>query len=142
MAINAGKVVAGGLVAGVVMNIIDFALNHFVFAEPMRTAMDALNPTLMAGMEGVNTIVGFIVLDFVLGILTVLTYASIRPRFGPGPGTAVKAGLLVWAISGATWAFLCVMGILSTSFFLMSAAGALVNFLISAWAGAKFYTET
>ncbi len=141
MAINTGKVVAGGLVAGVVMNIIDFALNSFVFAEPMRTEMDALNPALMAGLEEGGAIAGFVALDFVFGILAVLTYAAIRPRFGPGQATAIKAGLLVWAISGVTWAFLVAMGVFSMGFFLMSAVGALVNFLVSTSVGAKVYTE-
>ena len=141
MAINTGKVIAGGLVAGVVMNVIDVVLNYFVFAESMRTELDVLNPTLWSGLQGVDTMVGFVVLDFVLGFLAVLTYAAIRPRFGPGAGTAIKAGLLVWAISGATWAFLTVMGIFSTGFLLISGAGALVNFLVSTTAGARFYTE-
>jgi hypothetical protein len=31
-----------------------------------------------------------------LGIATVWLYAAIRPRFGPGAGTAAIAGLAVW----------------------------------------------
>ena len=33
------------------------------------------------------------------GFLLVWVYAAIRPRFGLGPATAVRAGLVVWACS-------------------------------------------
>ena len=104
--------------------------------------MDSLNPTLIVGMESTNTIVGFVLLDFIFGILSVLVYACIRPRFAPGAGTALKAGLLVWGVSAATMAFICIMGIFPTGLYLMSAAGALVNSLVSTVVGARFYTET
>jgi 2-haloacid dehalogenase len=141
VAINTGKVIVGGLAAGAVLNIIDVALNMFVFADRMTAEMNALNPALIEGMEGAGTIAGFVVLDFVLGILAVLTYAAIRPRFGPGQATAIKAGVLVWAISGATWAFLVFFGMISIGFFLMSGVGALVNFLVSTSVGARVYSE-
>jgi hypothetical protein len=141
VAINVGKVIAGGLVAGVVMNVIDFGLTYFS-ADLMRTELDTLNPTLWPGLEGSNAVLGFILLDFVLGLLSVFTYAAIRPRFGPGVATAAKAALLVWLVSGTTWAFLVVMGIFSTTFFLISATGALVNFLVSTLVGARIYTES
>jgi len=36
---------------------------------------------------------------FLIGFVAVWLYAAIRPRFGPGPKTAVYAGLAVWALS-------------------------------------------
>ena len=38
-------------------------------------------------------------ITFALGVLAVWSYAAMRPRFGPGPQTAVLAGLAVWAMS-------------------------------------------
>jgi hypothetical protein len=40
-----------------------------------------------------------VALTFGLGVMALWTYAAIRPRFGPGPRTAVVAGLAVWALS-------------------------------------------
>ncbi len=34
-----------------------------------------------------------IVMNFVVGILLIWLYAAMRPRFGPGPKTAVMAGV-------------------------------------------------
>ncbi len=36
---------------------------------------------------------------FLTGLLAVWLYAGIRPGFGPGPKTAVCAGLTVWALA-------------------------------------------
>ncbi|HEY4658222.1 MAG TPA: hypothetical protein VIH11_01820 [Gemmatimonadaceae bacterium] len=142
MAMNTGKVVVGGLVAGLVMNVIDYVTNTYVLATQMKTEMDKLNPSLMTNMEGSNTMITWIVLDFVLGILLVWTYAAIRPRFGAGPKTAVYAGLLFWLIGGVLWASLTAMGMWSWSFFALAACGYLVNMLVSSVAGAAVYTET
>ena len=110
MAMNTGKVVVGGLVAGLVMNVIDYVTNTYVLATQMKAEMDKLNPSLMTNMEGSNTMITWIVLDFVLGILLVWTYAAIRPRFGAGPKTAVYAGLLFWLVGGVLWASLAAAG--------------------------------
>jgi hypothetical protein len=58
-------------------------------------ALAALNRTL-TGAENAGL---FIILNFALGIFPVWIYAAIRPRFGPGPMTAICAGLVVWFLA-------------------------------------------
>jgi hypothetical protein len=44
---------------------------------------------------------------FLLGIYAMWLYAAIRPRYGPGPKSAVIAGLAVWfliALADSVWA--------------------------------------
>lgn len=142
MAMNTGKIVVGGLVAGLVLNVIDYVINTFILADQMKAAMDALNPALSANMQGSSTMITWIVIDFVIGILLVWTYAAIRPRFGAGPKTAVYAGLLLWLFAGALWASLTAAGFWSWSFFAMAAVASLVNMLVSSVAGAAVYKET
>ena len=143
MAINTGKVVTGGLAAGLVMNVCDFVSNTYLMAPAFKADMDALNPALMTNMESAGTMmmVKFVVLDFIFGLLLVWTYAAIRPRFGAGVGTAVKAGLLIWLVSGLTWYFTVVMGLFSMGFFVKSFAFSLVTMLLSAYVGAMLYKE-
>src|SRR5919198_5438622 len=87
MAINTNKVVVGGLVAGLVITVI----NYIVFALLLRSRMDAemaaAAPTLQGKGMGPGSIAVHVISDFVLGILLVWLYAAIRPRFGPGMGT-------------------------------------------------------
>jgi hypothetical protein len=94
--ISMGRVILGGLVAGLVINISEFVLNMVVLAERWEEALQALN---RPAAFDTGAIVYFVVLSFALGILAVWTYAAIRPRFGAGPLTAVCAGLLVWALA-------------------------------------------
>ena len=58
----------------------------------MEAALAARNLPPVGG----SAIGGFVIITFLVGIITVWLYAAIRPRFGPGPGTAVIAALVVW----------------------------------------------
>jgi hypothetical protein len=42
---------------------------------------------------GGNQIAGFVINGFIASTARVWLYAAIRPRFGPGPATAIRAGL-------------------------------------------------
>src|ERR1022692_4260888 len=46
-------------------------------------------------------IVAFNVWGFAAGIIAVWLYAAMRPRFGPGPRTAIRAGAAVWLLAHA-----------------------------------------
>ena len=84
MAINTNKVLLGGIAAGVVLNVIDFATNTFILGARMKAETEAFKPGLSDRMMTGSAITSYIIMDLVLGILLVLTYAAIRPRFGPG----------------------------------------------------------
>ena len=91
--INTGKVIAGGLLAGVVFNILDFANNYLVVGADFRANATrlGLDPAVAESPAGIAT---WVVIDFLIGILVVWTYAAIRPRFGAGVKTAIYAGLV------------------------------------------------
>jgi hypothetical protein len=94
--INTGRVILGGLLAGLVMNVGEAALHGGVLGEDAAALLKTYgipmtaNPTYLAALIGMT---------FVLGIAAVWLYAAIRPRFGPGPKTAIVAGLAVWVLA-------------------------------------------
>lgn len=94
--INTGKVITGGLLAGLVLNILDFLNNYLIVGKDFEANATrlGLDPAAAASTTGMVT---WVVIDFLYGILMVFTYAAIRPRFGPGVKTAVFAGLIPWA---------------------------------------------
>ncbi len=93
--INMGRVVVGGLVAGLLINVSEFVLNAVVLVNDMKAAMAALNrPPIDNSM-----IVWFVLLAFGIGIMSVWVYAAVRPRFGPGVRTAICASLVVWGLA-------------------------------------------
>ena len=135
--INLGRVVLGGLVAGLVMNIGEYLLNGKVLASQMATFMTEHN-----FKEAANFIPIAVALTFVLGIVIVLGYACIRPRFGPGVKTAIIAGLFAWF--GVYFYSGIINGVLAgipMNTMLMVMVWGLVEFSVAAVAGAWLYKE-
>ena len=135
--INMGRVILGGLVAGLVINIGEFLLNGMVLADQMKSFMTQHNFT-----EPKNFIVIAVALTFVLGIVIVLGYACIRPRFGPGVKTAIIAGLLAWF--GIYFYSGIINGVLfgiPMNTMIMVIVWGLVEFCLGAIAGAWLYKE-
>lgn len=93
--INIGRVFAGGLLAGLVINIGETILNTVVIADAMDAALQARNVPPIGG----RAIASFVVMCFGLGIATTWLYAAIRPRFGAGVPTAVLTGAVVWFLA-------------------------------------------
>jgi hypothetical protein len=91
--INLGRVLLGGLLAGVVLSVLEFVLNEPILGDQWTAAMESLG---MAPPEGAGTMIAYVVWNFVLGIALVWLYAAVRPRFGAGPKTAVITGLAAW----------------------------------------------
>ena len=89
--INWNRVILGGLVAGIIINIFEFALHGFVLAKDMDAAVRALGREV-----GGRELLMFLVWGFLVGIFAVWLYAAIRPRYGAGPKTALCAGAAVW----------------------------------------------
>ena len=94
--INFGRVILGGLLAGLVNNIAGYTINEVILKADHETALKALGKTVP---QGGSTMTVWMVMGFVFGIAAVWLYAAIRPRYGAGAGTAVRAGLAVWFFS-------------------------------------------
>jgi len=136
--INVGRVILGGLLAGLVINISETILNVVVLAQAMEEALRARNLPELGG----SAIAGFIFFAFLLGIVTVWLYAAIRPRFGPGAKTAVIAALFVWyfAYFYSTSATV-LMGFYSAKLAAVGVIWGLVEIVLASIAGAWLYTE-
>jgi hypothetical protein len=141
MAINTKKVLIGGFAAGVIMNVIDYVTNVYILAARMKAESDAFKPGMFDQMMQGSAIASYIVMDFVLGFALVWTYAAIRPRFGPGMKTATYAAVLFWLLAGVFMSGFMHMGMMSAGLWWTFAFIELVNFLISAWVGARLYSE-
>ena len=140
-AINPKRILTAGLAAGLVLNVIDFVSNMFLLGGRTANDLMAVNPQLWDALNRPSLIAVFVAIDFVLGILLVWLYAAIRPRFGPGPATAIRAGLFAWLLTTLMWSFFYWMGVYSGATFALSGLVALVNMLAAAWVGGRLYSE-
>ena len=136
---NRGRVILGGLLAGLVINIVEFITNGVVLREAWGQAMQALGKPaqLPAG-----AIVIFNIWGFLLGIAAVWLYAAIRPRYGAGPTTAIRAGLFAWAVA----VFLAnlgnyPLGLFPTRLLVITSSVALVEIVVATLVGAWLYKE-
>jgi hypothetical protein len=141
MAINTQKVVVGGLAAGLVMNVVDFVVFGYLLRGRMDAELAAAAPTLVGKGMGGSVIAAHVITDFLIGILIVWLYAAIRPRFGPGMGTAVKAALVVWVCGFLFYQDWLHMGMMSMASYLIVAVTMFITLFLAAWVGAKLYTE-
>ena len=136
--INYGRVILGGLLAGVVVNAGEFLLNGVIVADQMEAAMEGMDIERSAG-----AMVQYVTTSFVLGIAGVWIYAAIRPRFGPGPKTAVCAGLVVWfLVWGSSLSLNLMMGLYPTNIALLSLGWGFVLMPLATTAGAWLYRES
>jgi len=141
MAINASKVVVGGLAAGLVANLIGYVGFGMLLGPRFEAEAVAVAPALAGrGMSG-SAIATQVVISFIIGLLLVWLYAAIRPRFGPGPKTAVYAALVVWVCGFVFHIDLLLTGLATTTTYAMASVVALVQVLVSAWVGAMVYKE-
>ncbi len=93
---NWRRIILGGLVAGLVINVSEGTLHGVVLKDAWSTAMQALGkPGEFSGSQ----VAIFNVMGFLTGIALLWLYAAIRPRCGPGPKTAVCAGVAVWFLA-------------------------------------------
>ena len=136
--INWSRVVLCGLLTGLVLNVVDFALYGVVLKGDMESALRTLGKAPPS-----NAMIGwFVALDFLFGIFFIWLYAAIRPRFTPGPRTAVIAGFALWVLFGLLHALSeAPMGLLPQRLYVIGALVALVQYPLAVVIGAKWYQE-
>ncbi len=134
---NYQRVLAGGLLAGVVFAVGGMAMIVF------------LGPSLMAAREAAHLPMsppnpGLSIFETLLtGLLVTWLYAAIRPRFGPGYRTGLLAGFVLWIAAVA----ITTIHLINDDFGLPSmllvlvAVGMLPASLASGVAGAWLYRE-
>ena len=90
--IKTGRVVLGGLLAGVIV-FVSTAARILVLREQIVGFIES------HGLQGLGQTEGFVFLavySAALGILIVWLYAALRPRFGAGSTTAILGGMFYW----------------------------------------------
>lgn len=137
--INVGRLILGGIVAGIIGDLLGYLVDGVWLAPLWSADMKDLGHAVFSSSQ----IVWFNVLGLVIGLVAIWIYAAIRPRFGPGVKTAIYAGLAAWLIGALVpnASFMCVSGLFSKHLTLYTTLGALVEIVVGTIVGAALYKE-
>ncbi len=136
--INIPRWLVGGITAGVVLWMLEGAASMFYMAD-MEAAMASHN--LAMEMSGAILALSMIV-SLIVGLTMIFFYAAIRPRFGPGPMTAVIVAVMYW-IGGYAVSLLGyhMLGLFPPGMLAMWGILGLLEMIVAALAGAWLYQE-
>ncbi len=131
------RVIVGGLIAGLIVNLGELAVNVWIFGSSWKEVLEGMGlavdtPALVLWGAG----------SFVLGIVGVWIYVASSARYGPGAGTALRAGVAVWAIAFVvpTAGFLAI-GAFPRGLIVIAVLSGLVEVCLGVYVGAWLYRE-
>ena len=140
--IQGGRVILGGLVAGLVINVGMFLLHGAMLKNDWQSAMQALGHVAEPS-DMTRSLVIFNLQGFLVGLFAVWLYAAIRPRYGAGPGTAARAGVAAWfGASLAPTLIQMALRLLPDKLLYVPLVGDFVILIIAVIAGAALYKES
>jgi hypothetical protein len=141
--VNVVRILTGGLVAGVVIVVVNvvaqLALGERVQRETNAWMAGAADRMQTSG--AVEAAAG-VAMKFAIGTILVWLYAAARPRLGPGAKTASIIALTVWMLGAIFFSDFALTGMISWATYTLLEALQLVAFLMAAWVGAWLYSES
>lgn len=136
--INLSRWLLGGLVAGVLLWLLE-GLASMIYMEEMQAAMieHGLSMEMSAGVW-----IWSIVVSLVAGLVLVFFYAAARPRFGPGPKTAVIVAVAMF-LGGYLLSLIGyhMLGLFPDTMLVKWGLVGLVELILAALVGAWLYRE-
>jgi hypothetical protein len=137
---NVPRIVLGGVVAGILCFIGDGVVHGVLLKDRWAQVMANLGRTGV--QEQPAHMVYYAVYDLAKALIGVWLYAAIRPRFGPGPRTAVIAAVVTWALVIP----IALLGLIPSAFFgrrfaLLWSIDGLVVMVIAIVIGVWLYRE-
>lgn len=133
--LNWPRIVLCGLLAGLVWNLLAIILLTLV-GDAFLAAVRGGRPTVPRG--GIP--VGFVV-NLAAAVWAMWLYAAIRRHYGPGPRTAVVAGVAWWVIVSLQSAKWVVLEAVPSTVVLAPLAATLPAILLASLVGAWAYKE-
>jgi hypothetical protein len=138
---NSGRILLGGLVAGLIMNGSEAALHVGILGDDTGLLYEKFRIGIP---DTAGNLLLLIFATFVLGMVAVWLYAAMRPRYGAGPRTALIAGVTVWLLSHL-WSGVYLgagyTGIITPKLAWIPVAWGLLEAPLATMAGAAFYKE-
>jgi len=138
--LNWKRILLGGLLAGLVLNLLSMGGVHLFLADQMHSLHHRLQLDQDRSFHA--NLLKHLGMHFALGLILVWFYAAIRPRFGPGPRTALIASTAVWLLAyGLFLSAMVFLQLFSTHIALLTLLWGFFETLAASLAGAWLYRE-
>jgi hypothetical protein len=137
--INTGRALLGGIVAAVIIDLIEGVMNGAVLKNDWAAAMQALGKSGEISMAAIGL---YNVVGLLEGIIGVWLYAALVSRYGLGSTTAGKAGLVMWAlVSGLPNLLMLPSGLIPGRLMTLAVVVDFIAILLGITMGALLYRE-
>ena len=138
--INVGRLILGGIVAGVVADLLDYLVDNLLLGQKWAVEMGLLGHNVYS----TTMLIEFELIGIAGGLVAIWIYAGIRPRFGPGLKTAIYAGVAAWIIGVLlpNASYMYVSGLFTKHLTLYTTLGGFVEVVVGTIAGAALYKES
>jgi hypothetical protein len=138
--INWGRMVLGGIVAAVILFIVDYIVNGVILTQQWTDAMAALGKPAVGPSATLFILVAIV--NLLIGLTALWIYTGIRPRYGASVQTAIYAGLATWVLVAVVGNLaLSIAGLLPAGILWTTAIVSLFAIPIATVAGAYLYKE-
>ena len=135
--INVGRVILSGIIAAVIINVIEDVMNGMFLASWWNSVAASMNQPPFSGGQ----IALFNVWGLIIGLAAAWIYAGFRPRFGAGHRTAVIAAVTTWVLAYfLTYFAWAIVGFPVDLMIVVGVVG-FVEIVIATLVGAYFYQE-
>ena len=136
--INVRRWLAGGIAAGILIWLLE-GLSGMLYRQDMQAAMVAHGLTMDMS---VSVMAISVLASLIAGLTLVFFYAAARPRFGPGPRTAIIVAVALW-IGGYVLSLLGyqLMGLFPPRLLVLWGGIGLVEMMLAGLVGGRLYRE-
>jgi len=141
MALNIGRVLLGGLIAGVVRLVGGVLVRKLIVFPLFLEELQRNHPSMATVLEAPSTRVQMVVLNLLMGITTMYVYAAMRLRFESRLATVGAASTAVWFIASLNWGITAAMGLFSWPHMIVDALTSLVVVGVATYLGSSVYKE-
>ena len=139
--VNQTRVLVGGLVGGAVIFVIMGLANHLFLQTDWNTWMGTFG-ALLQNPSPQHSMVLWALQSALFGVVGAAIYAGIRPRYGAGGSTAIRAGFLLWLAGDLTQMFNALaIGDLPRRVIVGECVASLPALLIGTYIAAAIYKE-
>jgi len=139
--INWVRVIIGGLVAAIILFLTDGFFHERIVGADWKAVYAGLG-TAEPTQHNAFALVYFAVFELGRGLISIYLYSLMRSCCGPGPKTAVFAGVVAWIAFSVTGpAQFIPLGFYSHALWAKVAGFQLITSIVAALAGAALYKE-